>query len=290
MPTSVRYSPGAGKAAAFLKRQSNDIDIFVEDTKNRNMWLSLLRCLLPQGTRLTSVTMLGGRERVLAECRNDQTTEARPKLYIIDADMDYMLALEKPRLKYLYRLRAYCVENIILNEHTALRVAMLHSVSGSESEIGRKLDFDNWISDARKALEPVFATYAVATMVAPSIKTVKRGAHGLFQHTASGVVFSRKKCIKRAIEVARECCGIVGYERFLAEYSEVKCRIRGLSTNQIISGKDYLFPAFVLVMRKRFRVSGDPEQVKVMLAAHCNDNAEPWLRNRVRVLIESEDR
>jgi thiamine pyrophosphate-dependent acetolactate synthase large subunit-like protein len=61
----VSYSPRAARALSFLKRPFNDVDIFVEDTGNHNMWLALIRRILPNGLRLASVNLLGGRASVV---------------------------------------------------------------------------------------------------------------------------------------------------------------------------------------------------------------------------------
>lgn len=42
---TLRYSPRAARALARLKSPYNDIEIFVEDTVNANMWLELIRAV-----------------------------------------------------------------------------------------------------------------------------------------------------------------------------------------------------------------------------------------------------
>jgi hypothetical protein len=120
-----KYSPRAAKALAFLKRHYNDVDIFVEDTGNHNMWLLFLRKMLPSSVHLESVNALGGRDRVIEACRLDQSDTGRRKLYIIDGDFDLLLGRKKPRLRFLHRLKAYCIENLLITEKAIVQIGMI---------------------------------------------------------------------------------------------------------------------------------------------------------------------
>ena len=92
MSTSVVYPAKSAPAIGYLKRSSNDVEIFVEDTANPNMWVKLLKKYLPSSIRLNSVTPLGGRKNVLDACKEDQAIDDRKKLYIIDGDLDLIQA------------------------------------------------------------------------------------------------------------------------------------------------------------------------------------------------------
>ncbi|RYZ85595.1 MAG: DUF4435 domain-containing protein, partial [Proteobacteria bacterium] len=131
----VRYSPRAAKALSYLKRPYNDIDIFVEDTCNHNMWLEMLRNILPPTVKITSVNQMGGRSAVVESCKLDQENDGRRKLYIIDGDFDLLLGRPKPRLKHLYRLRAYCFENLVISQESAVYVGVASRPSKTESDL-----------------------------------------------------------------------------------------------------------------------------------------------------------
>lgn len=118
------YSPRAAKALALLKKHYNDVDIFVEDTGNHNMWLLIDRSLLPDGTKLESVNMLGGRDAVTKACELDQISNGRKKIYIIDGDFDFLLG-KKP-LKYFYRIKSNNIENLLINEDSLIPMALEH--------------------------------------------------------------------------------------------------------------------------------------------------------------------
>lgn len=156
----IKYSPRAARAIARLKRPYNEVDIFVEDTTSRNMWMELLKSIIPPTIRLKSITPLGGRDRVIDACKLDQASDGRRKLYIIDGDFDYLVDRPKPRLKHLYRLRAYCVENIIISEEAVKQVGIACQPNRSESEILQTFDFSGWFASIRRPLVNLFVAYA----------------------------------------------------------------------------------------------------------------------------------
>lgn len=73
----IKYPARAAIALGFLKRSYNDIEVFVEDTACPNMWVRLLEKVIPKGARLSSVNLLGGRDRVIEACALDQNEDGR---------------------------------------------------------------------------------------------------------------------------------------------------------------------------------------------------------------------
>jgi hypothetical protein len=113
----VAYSPEAEAARAHLLKNYNDLDIFVEDLTCQNMYVRLINRMFAGRARISQVYPLGGRVNVIQRCKADQSAPGRPRLYIIDGDIDLLLGRPAPRLRGLYRLKVYCSENLLLSEH-----------------------------------------------------------------------------------------------------------------------------------------------------------------------------
>src|SRR5690242_18796316 len=96
----TKYSLKAIKGLSFLFRRYNDIDIYVEDTANRNMYEVLFNRMLEGHAKVERIFQLGGREAVIASCKNDQQDTHRKRIYIVDGDFDYLLGNSPPNLKY----------------------------------------------------------------------------------------------------------------------------------------------------------------------------------------------
>ncbi len=278
---TVRYSPRAAKALGRLKTAYNDIEIFVEDTSTPNMWLELIRSILPSKVRLDSVNQLGGRAKVLEACKLDQRDDGRRKLYIIDGDFDFLLGRKKPSLKHLYRLRAYCVENLLISEEAAVYVGIPSKPELSERQLKNKFNHLSWVNQIEGSMGPLFQIYALAHDVAPSVKTTGFAVGNLVNNTNAGMTPCPKKIMKRILSVARDTMKHTTLTEFRRTRRDIKKRMLRLSSKEIVSGKDYLLPLFASRVRKKLSFQGSTEQMKVHLARAFVHSREPWLANRL---------
>lgn len=112
----VKYSARAARALGFLKRRSNDIEVYVEDTSSANMWLQIIQKAFGSNVKLTSVNMLGSKKNVIDACSIDQANDGRRKIYLVDGDLDHLCGKKVRQLKYFHALRAYCIENLLLSK------------------------------------------------------------------------------------------------------------------------------------------------------------------------------
>jgi hypothetical protein len=278
------YSPRAARALALLKRHYNDVDIFVEDRGNHNMWLLVVRRLLPAGTHISSVNMLGGRDAVEQACRLDQADTGRKKLYITDGDFDWLLGIPKRRLKYMYRLRSYSIEGVLISEASLVQLGLESCPAKNEAQVAADLNFTGLEAEATTGFKGLFVAYAVAHRLARRIRTVGYPVGNLFLSAKTGPTICALKVFNRARSVYGQAVRLSNLVAVRTLRSTVIARARALSVQQSVSGKDYLLP-FVM---KRFKAAcgynGSPEQFKVALARHFDPAMEPYLARRLRNL------
>ncbi len=280
----VRYSYRSAQALAYLKRYYNDVDIFVEDTSNHNMWLFLVRRLLSAERNLSSVNMLGGRDAVVKACRASQSNDTRPRLYIIDGDFDFLTGKGKPQLKHLYRLRAYCIENILLGEACSIQIALECKPTATEATLASLIDFNARSTFINQTLRPLFVIYATAHLLAPEIRTVSLPLTELITQGPSGPMLDVTKVLRRILRLARQVAAKVGLAVFRSTRAAISARSRSLDTSRAISGKDYILPLFLLHFRAVCGYKLGNESFKVALARSYDISAEPWLARRIRLL------
>jgi hypothetical protein len=282
----IQYSPVVARAIGLLKSHYNDIDIYVEDTKNPNMWLSIIRALVPRRTRLKSVSPLPGRAAVLEACRRDQGTSARRRLYIIDGDFDFLLGKSKPKMKNLYRIRAYCIENLLIHEELVVQIGLMFRNEWSVAKIQREFDFNNWIYYNIAPLKYLFIVYAASHKLAPALETVGYSVQNLLIDGRQGPEISRLRCQRRARATARGVCREVGVERYIEAVQNIRERLPTVNWKQSVSGKDYLFHIFWVRAGKVLSFRGDKEQLKAVLASQWTDHCEPYLARRIRAILK----
>lgn len=280
----IHYSPRAARALGYLKRAYNDLEIYVEDTANPAMWLRLIQKILPD-VKLSSVNMLGGRDPVVAACKLDQADDGRKRLYIVDGDFDHVRNKKKSGLKYLYRLRAYCVENVLLDARAISEVVIDCSGVADKGLASKLLDYANLLSAHDSALKALFSVYAVACELGSGAKTAGLRVHNLLVSTPNTIALSKDKVISRARTILRSLCrdfGSVVVRELRLKYMS---RAASLPISMVVSGKDYLLPLVWLHLKKACRYNGSEDQLKVLLAREFTREQEPYLVRRLQALV-----
>lgn len=280
-----KYSARAAPALGYLKRSVNDVEIYVEDTSNRNMWVRLLSKIIKPGTRLRSINMLGGKQAVLDACAADQLDDGRRKLYIIDGDFEILQGKRKRSLKFLYRLRAYCVENILLSPRAATNIAL--EIDPNATEVRARLNFDypDFLSSVAEKLRRLFALYAVANKLCPTVQTVAFSVSNLCTRAPSGELVLDDGLVRaRENAMIRQMLNQVPKSNIRTELVAAQRRAEDLRGFRCVSGKDYLFPLFESRMRLRLGYKGSTEQLKVRLANHFTNSNEGFFCRRLSAL------
>ncbi|WP_083793879.1 DUF4435 domain-containing protein [Salipiger bermudensis] len=286
MNTTVVYPVGVGEALGHLNGSRNDVEIFVEDTANINMWRTLLRNFLPEGVAFNDPIPLGGRRRVLEECRADQGDDGRRKLYIIDADMDILYGRAKPRLKHLYRLRAYCVENYLIHERGLVELAQLLNVDVSTADAEDQLDFPSWVQNLEGLFARLFVMFGVSRLLRPEIKTVSLHFSRFCPNGAQADQLCEASVSRYSYQVLRELRRTHTKEEVAASIAAVSENVRKFSFLSYASGKSYILPLLMVRMRRVFGPGLNVEQAKVALAREVGQNVDPYLTKRLRKLCQ----
>jgi hypothetical protein len=245
----ISYSARAAKALGYLKRRYNDIEKFVEDTASHTMWLKLLRNLLPKKVRLRSVNLMGGKKQVIDACKLDQKDDGRKKLYIIDGDFDFLLNNHKPKMKYLYRIGAYCIENVIMHVGCVAEVCGDYDASIDADNVLDKLEYGRIIGNYEDILRSLFVVYATSQAVSAGVETIGHSIYRLMSKSRGLHEFDKQRIASRIKDVIKQSAKVVGIKVFSAKRKELKIRSDKLDFDKSVSGKDCILPIVWLRMR-----------------------------------------
>ncbi|MCK4946327.1 MAG: DUF4435 domain-containing protein [Alphaproteobacteria bacterium] len=282
MSTSVVYPAKSAPAIGYLKRSSNDVEIFVEDTANPNMWVKLLKKYLPSYIRLNSVTSLGGRKNVLDACKKDQAIDDRKKLYIIDGDLDLIQGKRKPNLKHLYRLRAYCVENYLFDEQSILDIATNFDGGIDRESAQRKLEYSSWFADNDKLIKPLFISYAASEfLLKKKIKTVSFSITRLTKVHPNNDCLCPHKTGARILNVYQQTKGEIDSRKLQKCVDKFNDRIASRKVEDMVSGKDCIMPLLQARMKNLFGVNVRMDVFFNMLANKADHQYDPYLLRRL---------
>ena len=286
MKTSATYPPKASQALGFLKSGRNDIEIFVEDTAAPNMWVKILKGYLPDDVRLDSVNSLGSRENVIRACRADQALDARKKLYIVDADLDLLTGVPKPRLRHCYRLRGYCVENYFIDEAAFVSAITTTNTKVSESRVSEEFNFSAWVDLNGPILARLFVCYAVTKQLASEEKTVGYSVHRLFDIEKSNYDLCASKVFARIVGLYRIVRRHASKEEVRLVFRNVEQNAKRIGVMRFASGKDYMFPAFYGICRTKFGVNISVDRFKVLVARSMDKRMDAYLLRRLRAVCQ----
>lgn len=96
--------------------QFNDIDFYVEDQYQENLYFRILKRFFPD-IKISKILPLGGKEFVIQEAVN--FIGNRKKVFIVDLDFDEILGLKIER-ENLFYLQAYSIENYLIEENAII--------------------------------------------------------------------------------------------------------------------------------------------------------------------------
>jgi hypothetical protein len=282
----ISYSPRAAKALSYLKKTYNDIEIYVEDNAGHAMWVRLIRRLLPPTIKLESVNLLGGKRNVIQACKLDQRDDGRRKLYIIDGDFDYVTGKSKPKLKFCYRLSAYCIENLLLHKNCLAEICHDYDPRINVANVLSRIEYDMVIGKHEPLLRLLFVAYAASQEVNAGVETVKYSIYKMLRGAGGSAEIDEVKLKRRITQVIRLSCKAVGVAVFSKKRREIYARSRRLGMKAFVSGKDLLFPLVWLRLRHHLNITTKPDDLKLQFAKEFGQACEPMLARRLQTILQ----
>lgn len=293
-----RYSQKVVKAIAFLFRAYNDIEVYVEDDLNRNMYEILVERILEDKAKVKRIFPLSGRNEVIKACENDQK-DSRHRIYIIDGDIDLLIGKEMPKLKYLYRLGVYTSENLLLSEEAAIEVSYDNLPNEKKSDIKSLIDINDLLKDAVEKLKPLFVIYAVKHLLELRdkkhihIETAKYKVEKLGDNQPDGICLSKTKISKRINEIRTQLTKDYGYTKKEIDLavSEVENNLPNENSQSLkyISAKTYLLPIIFHRLQKKAKCSSSKEQLKTRMARFCELDIDPNFSKAILAVSQGYD-
>lgn len=268
----LQRSAKALKSKSVFFRQFNDVDIYIEDTEEgaRKLYAILFQRALGDQIRLETVFPLGGRQSVLNHCVADQDAGGRPRLYILDGDLDLLAGDSPSGHRRLFVLPRYCIENYLIDEQAILAVLDEEDTVMSKRELENRLAFDEWVAGNETGLFKLFVLYAIAHISCESELTVSFPINQLVSG-ADGVI-DQTKLSGRMEEIRNAVLQRLSEEEISAFETRIssQCERAGQPKLSYVSGKSYLFPLIIVRMRQITRLRSPNRVIKQRLAMRCN--------------------
>lgn len=252
-----------------LFEQLQDIDVYIEDTGLEPLYLELLKRIKTEDIRLARVFAIGSRSMVVEAARQHDFTSRRA-IFIIDGDFEWVRGDAAPSVPGVFRLDAYCIENLLISKPAAVRVLMECAECDIETAIV-SLEFDRWLSNVRCLVE-LFKVWTVLNAILPEIKTVSSGVGCVLDAANKVAVLAKTKVDQRIAEAKEELSRCCSPDLSLIE-KQVTDRFALLDDPiDVISGKDFLLPLLRFHLHERTRDAPRISQLRFRLAMNPNVN------------------
>lgn len=283
----LRLSLKARRAYGRLLRPYNDCDVYVEDESLIGVHETVINAALKGRGSVSRVIPLGPRKAVLEAACNDRSAGGRPRLYVIDGDLEAIWRRRRRSAPHLYVLKVYEFENLLatrerlevvaaasLTRHPKLTALAIVDIPGLMSEIS--------------FLRPYFVLLAVAqklglggSVFSLNPPSVSRKQKGLC------VGVDIRKVHARCLAISRAICVKVGLRKFTMELK---------TTRRYLDEKKYPGPVYVpgrkfilYYFRNRISanrgVSHSDSSVCGMLSLDVDFSYEKEFKKRLRQLL-----
>ena len=266
----ITWPKRALNAIVKLFQPLQNIDIYVEDVYDEVFYKRLLMRVTQNKVRIERVFPQGGRDAVIKAAKSYNKTK-RPALFIIDGDFEWVIGQSPHRkIPLLYRLDAYCIENLLICEKAVAHILSEERVL-SEEDAYLRINFASWATNFKEPLVNLFSAFATAHLHQPSYPTVSRGVGRLCTATCSGEPrLDNKKIEEEREKTLNEVGKVIGKKKANKLYEKIKQSANALPCPfDIVSGKDFLLPLLGFLLQSH-GCKIKKKSLRLKLALRCN--------------------
>lgn len=239
----IKWPNRAKSAIRKLFEPLQDIDVYVEDDGDEAFYRSLFRFATNNEINISRVFSLGGRGNVLASAQVHDH-KVRRALFVVDGDLHWVKDRSLAVGRAVHCHAAYCVENLLLCE-LALTTLVAQENAIVERDAAAQLQYSNWKIKVQQPLVELFAAFAVAHDLAPSIPTVSRGIGAVISaHPQTKIAaLDLNKVVQLKQDIIDAVALLVERKKVEQRYQDILQSIATLKDPiAAISGKDFLLP------------------------------------------------
>ena len=247
---SLQWPDAAKKAMAVFFTRWNDIDIFVEDTASHAEFIyrALAHRVLNGKASVDQIFPLGGRKKVTEACRFDCSKTGRPRIYLIDGDLDLLTGAIEPPMPRLFQHQVYAVENYLLSEDALVEILQEENPRLSHDTIRNKLNYPEWIVSISD-LHKLFVLFGISTLIAPELPTIGLGI-GSFISGGKKPYLDSRLIADFLVERRQVLSNRVNKETFTKIEDTVTAELESADNPiDLLAARDFVFPLLLIWIR-----------------------------------------
>lgn len=172
---SIPKHSAAGLAARdVFFSQFNEVNFYVEDEDQENLYLEILCKLFPR-LLITQIFALGGKDNVLKHAKDPvNAANAQRSVYILDKDFDDLLGHCVTTMDNVFYLDRYSIENYLLEEHALVQIALESNPKSKRELLQRSLGFKAFYEKSLGSLKELCAHFFAVQRFALGLPNCKQ--------------------------------------------------------------------------------------------------------------------
>lgn len=232
-------------AKSKLLIQFNDIDIYIEDTAKNygKIYVNIFQRVFSEKYKINNVYPIGARGNVIKKCRDITDKTSRPVLFLVDGDL-YLLKGENPLPHGVFRLPAYCIENILLDVNAIIDYLYEEHPSLKMDDIISSFCYDDWVKQCKEPLVRLFIIYAAIQKLNIQGQPNVSIPIDEFISKQNNSIVDQASIENKIAELESEIIAAVGKKKYQATVDNIKSNFDTSVCHLMtyVSGKDYLYP------------------------------------------------
>ena len=186
-------------------KQFNDINFYVEDTDQENLYYEILRKLFPE-INIKKIFPLNGKPNVVEHAKKNRNKKKH--IYILDLDFDGILN-QKVDQKNIFYLEKYSIENYLFTIDAVVEVVKEERPKMKDEFIKAKIEFKNFLKECKALFGELLEIFLFIQKFNLGIENVKNG------------------CLKYCNLSTKDTCGL--RENFNTLLSDVETKFKLVS-------------------------------------------------------------
>ena len=180
----------------------NDVNFYVEDEDQENLYFEILGKLFPN-IKISQIFPLGGKNAVIAHAVDPANAgNARKSIYIVDKDFDDLLGNIFFQ-KNVFYLSLYCIENYLLEEPAVVQISVECEPKRKRVILEKEIGYIKFIKQSINSLTPLFQLFFVVQKFNLGIKNCDRKPEEFSVDKATWLIDAKKVASYATIVVTK---------------------------------------------------------------------------------------
>ena len=152
-----QFSAGYKQARSTFYVQFNEVDFYIEDAWQENLYHCILSRLFPK-LKIENIHPLCGKENAIEHSKTP--IPGRKSVYLLDKDFDDLHG-ELEQQENIFYLEKYCIENFLLEEQSVVMFVISEKPKLKLEYVRKELGFTALWDDMVKQLAQLFAVFFI---------------------------------------------------------------------------------------------------------------------------------